>query len=133
MVQYATDVFGEPFKEDAIITEERLSSRAFFEGQEVACFRIPDETEVEELNALAAKESEKEYLRKAASVWFETDELTEDALTDAGRVQLGRQLMAIESFLLVFGVQTYSNRLSRFLLPFRSHINCTLTTECAES
>lgn len=43
--EYAADVFGEIFDEDAVITEDRLSSEEFFAGYDVADYKVPSREE----------------------------------------------------------------------------------------
>lgn len=45
--EYAADVFGEIFDEDAVITEDRLSSEEFFAGYDVTDYKVPSREEAE--------------------------------------------------------------------------------------
>ncbi|MDD4778952.1 MAG: DEAD/DEAH box helicase, partial [Fermentimonas sp.] len=47
--KYASDVFGESFEDDAVITEDRLSPDEFFAGFDVIDFTVPTEEQVNEL------------------------------------------------------------------------------------
>lgn len=93
MLEYARAVFGEPFEEDAIITEDRLSSREFSEGQEVRHYRTPTAEEAAQLTRLAREEREGEYLARSVGLWFEGAELFADPLSDEGRLRLAGELM----------------------------------------
>ena len=91
ILSYAEDVFGEPFEEDAVVTEDRLSPDEFFAGQEITDFTMPTAAQVEELNALTAQDDENAYLRAAAAAW--TDMSGTDVITPEGRIALGKHLM----------------------------------------
>lgn len=93
MLEYAHAVFGEPFEEDAIITEDRLSSREFFNQQEVSYYRIPTEDEATQLAALAKAEDEDNYLIRSTQAWFDEQDGIVNPLSDQGRIELGAKLM----------------------------------------
>ena len=93
MLEYAHAVFGEPFEDDAIVTEDRLSSREFFDQQEVSFHRIPTADEATELAAMAKAEEEEKYLTRATYVWFDEQDWILDPLSDQGRLELGQKLM----------------------------------------
>ena len=89
---YASDVFGEEFEVDSVITEDRLSAKEFFEGYEVADYKLPSKAEADELKKLSQGEDEKEYLRRAIAAWFE-DFTYSDIASDDTRVAIGQHLM----------------------------------------
>ncbi len=93
MLEYARAVFGEPFEDDAIVTEDRLSSREFFSGQEVSYYRIPTSEEAGRLRELARREQENEYLAFSSQVWFDEADRIKEPLTDAGRLALAQLIM----------------------------------------
>lgn len=104
MLKYAHEVFGEPFEEDAIITEDRLSSHEFFTGSTVSFYRVPDAEEAKALSELARAEKEEEYLSLSAKAWFEEGECPQEPLSDAGRVELAEKLMQHSFFQSLLGV-----------------------------
>lgn len=91
ILQYAEQVFGEPFEEDAVVTEDRLSPHEFFAERDAEDFTIPTAEQVRELNLLIAQDDQDAYLRAAASAW--TDLTDVDILTPEGRIALGEHLM----------------------------------------
>ena len=85
---YAEDIFGEVFEDDAIVTEDRLSPEEYFDGEEVEYFKIPDLEEARKLDSLVLQDDMDTYLKMAAEAWIE--EYREDDLTsDDARVRLG--------------------------------------------
>lgn len=104
MLEYARSVFGEPFEGDAIVTEDRLSSREFFDGQEVSYYRIPTEEEAAKLKELARAEREKEYLEYSTQIWFEEADHIVQPLSDAGRLLLAERLMHHSFFQSLMGI-----------------------------
>lgn len=91
ILKYAEEIFGEPFEEDAVVTEDRLSPYEFFDGQEIIDFTMPTAKQVEELNELAAQDDENTYLQAAAVAW--TDLPGVDVISPEGRIALGKHLM----------------------------------------
>ena len=91
ILQYAEQVFGEPFESDAIVTEDRLSPDEFFAGKDVSDFTLPSTEQVAQLNALVEQDDEENYLRAAAQAW--TDLTDTDVITSVGRIALGNHLM----------------------------------------
>ncbi len=89
--QYAEEIFGEPFEEDSIVTEDRLSPGEFFAGQEITDFTVPTWQEVEELNVLTDQGSKEEYLRAAAAAWTNLSDI--DLSAPEGRIALGEHLL----------------------------------------
>lgn len=91
ILEYAQEVFGEPFEDDAVVTEDRLSPDEFFAGQDITDFTMPTAAQVAELNSLVAQDNEGAYLRAAAAAW--TDLSDTDIITPEGRIALGKHLM----------------------------------------
>ena len=91
ILEYAQEVFGEPFEDDAVVTEDRLSPDEFFAGQDITDFTMPTAAQVEELNELVAQDDENGYLRAAAAAW--TDLADTDIIEPEGRIALGKHLM----------------------------------------
>jgi len=90
ILEYAQEVFGEPFEDDAVVTEDRQSPDEFFAGQDITDFTMPTAAQVEELNSLVAQDDEDAYLRAAAAAW--TDLSDTDIITPEGRIALGKHL-----------------------------------------
>lgn len=91
ILEYASEIFGEYFDKEAIITEDRLSADEFFDGAEITEFALPTTENLAELDKLVEEDEESAYLSAAASAWF--PELLPDVMTDAGRIELGQLLM----------------------------------------
>ena len=91
IIEYASEIFGEPFEKDAVITEDRLSSKEFFDSYEISEFSMPTEDQVKLLVQYMEDDQPSEYLQTAASGWFPG--LDEDVLSDQGRIELGKALM----------------------------------------
>lgn len=93
LCEYASKIFGEPFLEEAVITEDRVSALEFLSYSEVSHFHLLDQNNAEELRRLAEEEDEQEYLTYAAECWFGENAFESDVLTDNGRVELAEELM----------------------------------------
>ena len=91
IIEYASEIFGEPFERDSVITEDRLSPGEFFLNSEVTDFSMPDETQTAELKRLASEDNPNHYLSDAVKAWF--PDFEEDVLSDQGRLILGSRLM----------------------------------------
>jgi len=91
ILSYAEEIFGEPFEEDAIVTEDRLSPEEFFENQDVTDFTLPSAEQVDKLLSLVALGDEEAYLKEALGAWTELKDV--DVLTAEGRIALGSHLM----------------------------------------
>lgn len=91
ILEYASEIFGEPFDKDAVITEDRLSSQEFFDGKDVSEFTMPSADQVAELDVLAAEDEPSSYLQHAVQDWLPNFGL--DVLSDEGRIELGDELV----------------------------------------
>lgn len=91
ILEYAEEIFGEPFDRDAIITEDRLSAQEFFEGVDATEFTLPTAEKAGELDELSSEDNQSAYLQSAVKSWFPNYSL--DVLSDEGRIQLGNELM----------------------------------------
>ena len=91
IIEYASEIFGEPFERDSVITEDRLSPGEFFEGKEITQFSMPDREQVSELSRLAMDDEPEEYLAKAVKEWF--PDFVLDVESDEGRLALADELM----------------------------------------
>lgn len=88
---YAQEIFGEPFGEDAVITEDRLSADEFFAGFDANEFWIPLADAARALDSLAQKDDLRGYIKAAVNGWF--PEFSGDPFSDEGRTELGERLM----------------------------------------
>lgn len=91
ILQYAEEIFGEPFEDEAIVTEDRLSPDEFFEGQEITDFTLPTAEQITEFATLVAQDDENAYLKAAALAW--TDMSGVNVTSSEGRIALGEHLM----------------------------------------
>lgn len=91
ILNYAEEIFGEPFDKDAIITEDRLSPDEFFAGVEVSEFTMPTAEDALELDKLAEEDEPSLYLQSAVKDWFPN--FAWDILEEEGRLQLASALM----------------------------------------
>lgn len=91
ILEYASEIFGEPFEKDAVITEDRLSAQEFFAGKEITAFSLPDPEQVATLEKLSAEDEPAAYLQAAVKDWF--PDFVLDVLSDEGRISLGQELM----------------------------------------
>ncbi len=91
IISFASEVFGEDFDDDSIITEERLSPAEFFDGCDISEFRLPDNDDLGKLAALIEEDNCDRYITECAKIWFEQFE--DDVLTDKGRLILKDKLM----------------------------------------
>lgn len=93
ILEYASDVFGEMFEEDSVVTEDRVSAREFFDGCDVTDYKVPDMKEALELKGLSSGEDEVEYLRTAVKAWFEENFVVSDIMSNEAKVEIGKHLM----------------------------------------
>ena len=91
ILNYAEEIFGEPFERDAVITEDRLSADEFFAGQSTSFFALPSADQTAQLVALAEEDDPSAYLQCAVKAWF--PDFSQDVLSDSGRIELGRVLL----------------------------------------
>lgn len=90
IMTYASEIFGEPFENDAVITEDRLTVNEFFADTDITDFTMPTAEQVDELNTLVEQDDEMAYLKCAVQSWLAMDD---DIFTDEGRIALGEHLM----------------------------------------
>ena len=91
ILNYAEEIFGEPFDKDAIITEDRLSAQEFFAGADVTEFAMPTAEQAVKLEKLSAEDEPSAYLQRAVKDWL--PDFSFDVLEDEGRIRLGYELM----------------------------------------
>ena len=98
LCQYAQDVFGESFEDDAVITEDRLTPEEFFAGKARRYDALPTVADVQSLAALADGEAggagtAAAYLTRAAACFFPEAGLTFGKGDASARLTLGELLM----------------------------------------
>ena len=91
IVEYASEIFGELFEKDSVITEDRLTPVEFFDGVEVEQFVIPTVEQLENLEQMSSNDDQDSYLAAAVKAWFPSFAL--DVLSEEGRLVLGKELM----------------------------------------
>ena len=90
--KYAAEVFGEPFDEESVITEDRLSPEEFFDGIERNYFSLPTAEAVNRLNEFSASDDERDYLQTAVEAWLPEIKLDFDGSDESvgeARIKLG--------------------------------------------
>ena len=114
ILEYAEEVFGEPFEKDAVVTEDRLTPGEFFANYKPEDFTIPSNEQIDELNQLIDEENEKEYLRSAVHAWTGLSDV--DITTDEGRIALGKHLMSHnQTQLLLFAMNGQYHQISSLI------------------
>ena len=91
ILEYASEIFGEPFEENAVITEDRLSPAEFFTDSDITDFTIPTDEQVKKLITLTQQDDEKAYIAEAVKAWMNLPDI--DISTPEGKIALGKQLM----------------------------------------
>ncbi len=91
ILNYAQEVFGEPFDRDAVITEDRLSAQEFLSGIDATEFVIPSAEQSAELDRLSEEDEPSAYLQTAVKAWL--PDFSDDVMSDAGRIRLGEELL----------------------------------------
>lgn len=91
--EYASDVFGEMFEDDAVITEDRLSAKEFFENSDVTDYTLPDMNSALKVKNLSSGEDEISYLNAAVAAWLDEDMVDSDIMSDDARIKIGQHLM----------------------------------------
>lgn len=96
ILEYARGIFGEPFDQDAIITEDRLSPSEFLGDIETNEEIIPTAEEAKRLSELSDADDITGYLQYAARIWM--PHFDNDIMSDEGRLKLAHELMRNEVF-----------------------------------
>ena len=91
ILEYASEIFGEPFEENAVITEDRLSPAEFFADSDITDFTIPSDEQVKKLTTLTQQDDEKAYIAEAVKAWMNLPDI--NISTPEGKIALGKQLM----------------------------------------
>ena len=90
ILNYASEIFGEPFEETAIVTEDRLSYNEFLEGVNVSEFNVPGKTDITKMNSAIDEDDAETYINLITRSWF--PDFSEDVMTDKGKIALASVL-----------------------------------------
>lgn len=93
IIKYAAEIFGEPFEQDAVVVEDRLTASEFFEGKTPTDFTIPDKASMEELLEVVAQDNQVLFLETAVKAWLDENFIYTDIMSDQARLSLGAHLM----------------------------------------
>ena len=91
ILEYASEIFGEPFEDNAVITEDRLSPSEFFADSDITDFIIPENEQIKKLITLTQKDDEEAYITEAVKAWMNLPDI--DISSPEGKIALGEQLM----------------------------------------
>ena len=91
LTSYATQLFGEEFEREAVITEDRLSAAEFLASSFIESMAVPDVVSIGELDP-ESYESEAEYLRCQLALWFDWQLSDTDMQLPDWHVQLSERL-----------------------------------------
>jgi DEAD/DEAH box helicase domain-containing protein len=92
IIGYASEIFGEPFEDGAVVTEDRLSAYEFFEGKPPIDFTMPDKAAILALQASVEQDDQRAFLEAAAKAWLDESFTYTDILSGATRLALGARL-----------------------------------------
>ena len=91
ILNYASEIFGEPFNdENSIVTEDRLTYTEFLEGVELSEFSIPDRNSIDEMKRYIEEDDADKYISTAVNAWFH--HFDDDILSSAGKIKLAELL-----------------------------------------
>ena len=91
IIQYASEIFGEKFNDDSVITEDRLNPEEFF-VEDIKDFKVPTNDEINQLYKAYEKDEFNGFIKLAVKAWI-TDFDQNKVLTDEGKVELGKRLL----------------------------------------
>ena len=92
MVAFASEVFGEPFPEDAVIGEQRQTADEFLRGTEIQYTALPDKKALSEIANAMTSGSERDFIRLASLRWFGDATLGDDDNDARVRELMGERL-----------------------------------------
>jgi DEAD/DEAH box helicase domain-containing protein len=90
---YASEVFGEIFEDDAVITEDRLTSDEFFRDYDICDTSFPSSQQIDNLKNILVKGDLSAYLKAAGESWLDPSFTYDNIQSDETRLALGRHLM----------------------------------------
>ena len=91
ILEYASEIFGEPFEENAVITEDRLSPTEFFAASDITDFTTPENERIKRLVTLAQQDDEEAYITEAVKTWTNLTDI--DIASPERKLVLGEHLM----------------------------------------
>jgi len=91
LVEYARQVFGEPFDENAVITESRISAGEFLENSMITRVDLVAFDLIDQVNP-EIYDNFKAYILKQYQLWFDGTLLETDFKSVAWRIELGEML-----------------------------------------
>ena len=91
IIQYASEIFGEKFEDDSVITEDRLDPEEFF-IDEVKDFKLPTNDEINKLYEAYEKDDYNAFIKLAVNSWI-TNFDNEKIFSDEGKIELGKRLL----------------------------------------
>ncbi|MDR2409150.1 MAG: DEAD/DEAH box helicase, partial [Bacteroidales bacterium] len=90
--EYAKKIFGEPFEDNFLITEDRLSADQFLQNVEPSNYTIPELQKIEDLKIISLNELQENYLAYFASIWLGENIDAETIKNPSFRLALGDKL-----------------------------------------
>ena len=91
ILNYASEIFGEPFNdEESIVTEDRLTYSEFLEGTELSEFTVPDRNDIAEMVKAIDEDDADKYITAITKAWFPNFDA--DVLSDEGKLRLAEIL-----------------------------------------
>lgn len=94
LLTYASEIFGEDFDDDSLITETRVTPAAFFQDVEVRHYYYPDTSKTSELTVGSDIAS---WLARQYELWFQKP--LNDSINDPRiRQEIARELLASHAF-----------------------------------
>jgi DEAD/DEAH box helicase domain-containing protein len=90
IIKYASEIFGERFDEDCVITEKRLTHAEFFDVDPFD-FKTPDVNAIKKVEEAISQCDQKAFLECATKAWLDDFSYT-DIMSDKTRIDLGEHL-----------------------------------------
>lgn len=90
IIQYAHDLFGEPFDNSSVIQESRQTIDEFFDGQEPMWYSLPDDDQAKNLQSYLLENDFDGYMNLAYQAFFDTNDV--DLRKGDARITLGSML-----------------------------------------
>ena len=105
LLNYASNIFGETFEKDSIITEDRLNSVEYLDGVDTEFEILPTYEQIRDLKEIAlSNRNEKEYVKKSIEVWYgksysleelDTKDFKEELLLNLKKTRFFREVIEI--------------------------------------
>ncbi len=91
MLEFASNVFGERFDDDSIITEDRDTPQEFLERAEIVTEWLPKKKDLVKLKESVEKDDYSDFIKTAYNVFF--DKEVEDIENSKFKIKLSQELM----------------------------------------